>query len=123
QQIPTPPATAQAPWAGLLQTAEILIGIAAACLMACYMLNKPPMSTTTLWIVRILGAIAAALGAVVIGICATIAHKWGQKQFGLIGAGIGGILIALGINSMFASNPESSSTVVDASTKETSATV
>jgi hypothetical protein len=51
-------------------------------------------------ITRIIGGVVCALGVAIIAIGAEIASKYGQKQFGLIGAGIGAVLIALGINSI-----------------------
>ena len=120
--VPTPPAKEAAPWAKQLQTAEILIGIAAACLMVCSMINKPPTMFST-WIVRILGGVVALLGAIIIGIGASIASKYGQKQFGLIGLGVGGLLIALGANAMFTSDPPAANAIASSGGSSVAATV
>jgi hypothetical protein len=57
------------------------------------------------WITRIIGGIVALIGAAVIAIGIHIANKYNQKMFEYMGLGVGAVLIALGANAMFTSNP------------------
>jgi hypothetical protein len=104
KEVPTPKTHDAAPWADELKTAEILIATAVGLLLVASLINKTP-TPATVWITRIIGGIVALIGAAVIAIGIHIANKYNQKMFEYMGLGVGAVLIALGANAMFTSNP------------------
>ena len=99
-QIPSPPGSPICPWQSQMDTAKILIAVAAALLLVCMVLNGAKMPWT-MAVVKIIGYAVAAIGLMVIALGGAIAHgPYGQTlQGGIlaaagVGLGIAGAMVA-----------------------------